>query len=45
MVTKVVLLKGLLGPLPFGEMESRDVGDHVKDENDKLPHCTEPRKW
>ena len=42
MVTKVVLLKTLLAPLPLGEMESRDVGDHVKDVNDKLPHCIDP---
>ena len=43
MVTKVVLLKKMLAPLPLGEMESREVGDHVKDVNDKLPHCAEPR--
>jgi putative SOS response-associated peptidase YedK len=44
MVTKVVLLKTLLAPLPLGEMESRDVGDHVKDVNDKLPHCIDERQ-
>ena len=43
MVTKVVLLRTLMTPLRLGEMESRAVGDHVKDVNDKLPHCIDPR--
>jgi putative SOS response-associated peptidase YedK len=44
MVTKVLLLRKLLTPLPLDEMESRDVGDHVKDVNDKLPHCVDQRQ-
>jgi putative SOS response-associated peptidase YedK len=43
MVTKVTALKKFMIPLPVGEMESRVVGDHVKNVHDKLPHCTEPR--
>jgi putative SOS response-associated peptidase YedK len=43
MVTKVAMLKKLMTSLPLGQMESRAVGDHVKDANDKLPHCIDPR--
>ena len=44
MVTKAVTLKKLLAPLPLGEMDSWEVGDHVKDANDKLPHCISQRE-
>ncbi len=43
MVTKVMAIKKLMTPLPLSQMESREVGDHVKDANDKLPHCMEVR--
>ena len=41
MVTKVVALKKFIIPLPVGKMESRAVGDHVKNVLDKLPHCVD----
>ena len=43
MFTKAVMLRRLLTPLPLDEMESRDVGEYVKDANDKHEHCTELR--
>jgi len=43
LVTKVMTLKKLMTPLPLGKMDSRAVGDHVKDANDKLPHCIDLR--
>jgi putative SOS response-associated peptidase YedK len=44
MVTKVKMLVTLINPLPLGEMESREVGDHVKQVSFKLSECTEPRQ-
>jgi putative SOS response-associated peptidase YedK len=44
MNTKVQRIKKLIRPLPFGAMESWEVGDHVKDISDKLAHCTEVRQ-
>jgi putative SOS response-associated peptidase YedK len=44
MVTKAQMLAKLISPLPFHEMESREVGDHVKQLGFKLSECTEPRQ-
>ncbi len=44
MVTKVKLLATLINPLPLGEMESRKVGDHVRQVSFKNSECTEPRQ-
>ena len=44
MVTKVKLLATLIGPLPVREMESREVGDHVKQVRFKNSECTAPRQ-
>ena len=47
MVTKAKLLAHSDWPLPrcqFREMESRAVGDHVKQVGSKLSECTEPRQ-
>ena len=44
MVTKIQRIQKLINRLPFGEMESRAVGDQVKDVSDKLSHCTDPRQ-
>ena len=44
MVTKVKMLVTLINPLPLGEMESREVGDHVRQVSFKNSECTEPRR-
>jgi putative SOS response-associated peptidase YedK len=44
MFTKVQRIAKLISPLPLGEMESWAVGDHVKDESDKLSHCIDLRQ-
>jgi putative SOS response-associated peptidase YedK len=44
MVTKVQILTKLISPLAFPEMESREVGDHVKQVSFKSSECTEPRQ-
>jgi putative SOS response-associated peptidase YedK len=43
MLTKVQRIGKLIIPLTLGEMESRAVGDQVKDASDKLSHCTDLR--
>jgi putative SOS response-associated peptidase YedK len=44
MVTKIQRIAKLISPLPLDEMESRAVGDQVKDAADKLAHCIDSRQ-